>query len=632
MLIKRDTTKQKDAKELFQEQMMIFNYFDDYRKQSEEDAINCYKLLVGYKEEVNEDDNRSNLHIPRTYQIVDTIRARLVSTFFKSYPYLNFIPSPTQLMGATMNMQEEKAEVASALVNEQLKKNKIVAKFYDYLTSLLVFPLGILGVGWRYEEDFVKKKVPEPEVIQTQFGPQFSGKYVHQIRESRETIWDDNEIVNVDFFDFWGDPRGSDIDNARGVFQREFITYERLLRRLEFLDYIGEGTIYLDSVKELEELQGASTLEKGREKRLSEIGFSDGGTDVFQNIDYKSNKNAEFEILNYWEDNRRCMTINRQKTIYEGPSPYWRHRKKPFVIGRYDRLPNEFNGISAVKIIADLQDEENTIHNQRTDNVNFVINRMWKVRRGADIDESELVSRPHGIVHVDRPEDVDEFAMEDVAASSFNQQNIISTVMENTLATPPVIRGAEGRGDKTATETLKQTSNAGMRFDIKMKLFESLSVERLAYLMDMNNQQFIEDKRIIRLGPEKSMQWREIKPGEFIGEYDYRPASANIDPAANKQVRREQLTQMMQFLIQSKVPFVNYMALFKEWLESFDVENAEKFLLNQQELQQMMSSMGGGQQGQTASQEIENARTGRSRGRQPQTERNPTQQASGEVK
>ena len=57
-------------------------------------------------------------------------------------------------------------------------------------------------------------------------------------------------------------------------------------------------------------------------------------------------------------------------------------------------------------------------------------------------------------------------------------------------------------------------------------------------LMDMNNQQFIDDRRLVRLNLVDTVKWRSIDPGDLIGEYDYRPASPLLDPAVNKEVRR----------------------------------------------------------------------------------------------
>lgn len=647
MLINRDTTIQQQEKETTNGLITLFESFDDFRKQWDDHAIKWYQKLIGHREETEKEKERrengepvkSNLFIPRTYQIIDTIRARMLMALFKNRPYIEFVPIPSQQVRLSLQQSEDKAEIASALLDEQLNKNDIVAKFYDYLTSMLVFPAGVMGVGWKYEEDYVKRKVPEPEIIQTQYGAQYTGNYVYEVRESIETVWDDNEFVNIDYFDFWPDPKGSNLDDCRGVFQREFATRDDILQRLNFLDRLDEGIIYLQSVQELEKLRGVINLERGRERRLSEVGINDDMPEIFKNSnDERLNKNGEYELLHYWEDNRHAILVNREKCIYDGPSPYWRHRKKPFITSSYDRLPNQFYGMSAVQILNDLQEEENTIHNQRSDNVNFIINKMWKVRRGADIDKSQLVSEPAGVLEVDRMDDVEEFGMKDVAASSFHQQNFISQIMENTLATPPVIRGASSSGDQTATETLKQSNNASLRFDVKIQLFRSLDIKRMAYLADMNNQQFINSNRLVRLGTGQAMQWRNINPGEFIGERDYRPAGANVDPAANKQARREQLTQMMQFLLQSKVPFVNLYKLIEEWLQAFDIKNAEKFILPQEQAKQQMQMMMAAQQqasGEgmpTQAQQTQNAQTGRARGRRPQTTRSPQEQTSGQVR
>ena len=229
--------------------------------------MTCGKVFSPLGDE-DEEDNRSNLHIPRTYQIVDTIRARMLMALFKNKPYIEFTPAPSYQTRYSTQKSEDKAEVASSLVNEQLRKNNISAKFYDYLTSLLTFPKGILGVGWRYEEDYIKKKVQVPEIVQTPNGFQYTGDYVSQVQESRETIWDDNEIVNIDYFDFWPDPKGSNLDDCRGVFQREFVTKEELLQRLNFLDELNEGQIYLQSVKELEEITAISSSKIVADERI----------------------------------------------------------------------------------------------------------------------------------------------------------------------------------------------------------------------------------------------------------------------------------------------------------------------------------------------------------------------------
>src|SRR5690606_3707901 len=126
----------------------------------------------------------------------------------------------------------------------------------------------------------------------------------------------------------------------------------------------------------------------------------------------------------------------------------------------------------SVEIIQHLQAELNTQRNQRIDNASMILNRMWKVRRGADIDESELVSKPHGIIYVDQPDDVTEISFSDVPSSAYIEGNIIERDMENALSVPSVVRGVDPTRQETATEIVTKTSNAGVRFDVKIMLFE----------------------------------------------------------------------------------------------------------------------------------------------------------------
>ena len=600
-----------------------FRYADDYREQYAERAKRWYQLYVGYRDDVVE--GRSNLHIPRAYEQLDTIRARLTKSFISQRPYVEFMP---RILPRTTQDQvvdnERKADIASSLVDLQLDRNKIGSVFYDYVTSMLIFPCAIMSVGWRYEEKRVRRKEPimgpvmdpqtgwpaidwekvqpmvDPQTGQPVMDPQ-TGQQIPdpntmqplidvvgmEIVEKDEIAWDDNEVQNVDFFDFWPDPRGNDLDDCRFVFHREWMTRDDIEDKLEMLQMAHSGVVNEINWDEVTGDHG--NLEEGKWERLTSVGISpETSHGYFDDDDDDEVSPGElYEVLNYWEDERYCILINRVALAYDGPNPYWRHSTKPFVASSFEPLPNEFYGMSAMQLIEHLQEEINTHRNQRIDNVSLVLNRMWKVRRGADIDESELISRPAGIIHVDNPDDITEFAMNDITASSYNEEQAAKTDMENTLGVPAVVRGADAGRSETATEVVTKSTNAGMRFDIKIMLFEALGFKRLARLMDLNNQQFIDDQRIINLvGEEGADQWKEVTPFDIIGEFDYRPAGASIDPAANKEVRRQQLSHMMQFIIQSQNPFIHLDKLTRTWAESFDLRNVDKLIKTEEEMQQ----------------------------------------------
>src|SRR5690606_25296619 len=118
-----------DQDELTSELMARFKYAENWRKQYDERAIEWYKLYVGYVDKKT--PGRSNLHIPRTYEEIDALRARFVKSFVAQRPYVDFIPR----VSPSMNPEdiadlERRAEIASRLVDYQLDLNNFTAVFY----------------------------------------------------------------------------------------------------------------------------------------------------------------------------------------------------------------------------------------------------------------------------------------------------------------------------------------------------------------------------------------------------------------------------------------------------------------------------------------------------------------------
>lgn len=571
-----DTLERKQYRqdEITGEIKKIFNYFDSYRKQYEKKVIENYQTFIGYLKK--KEEGKSNLHIPKTYEILDTIRARILTTFFNKRPYIEFEPMPSAADIQNALIGQQKSEVAASFVDEQLEKNNIKSVFYDFVTQMLFSPASYISVGWRYEKKHIKRKTKVPEV--DPMTKSYTGRWFWDTVESEETIWDDNELNFVDFFDFWGDPDSSDLDDSRAVFHREWITKEKLREKLHLLQQIGDGIVYNVDIDKIPSLTDKG--EGGKFQRLSSVGISNSGYDPYKGSHSdRMNEKEEIELLHYWEDDRHAILVNRKEVIYDGANPYWRHRKKPFVKASYDQLPGEFYGLSAVDIIKPMQEELNTMHNQRMDNVNMLLNNMWKRLRGSSVKDSDLVSRPNGIIDVDDMNDLQPLEKRDIPQSAFMSEQKLNGDIQAALGTPANVRGAEASDNQSATEAQIVAQSAGTRFGVKIELFASVGIKRMAYLMDLNNQQFICDERAARIDPEDRNAWQSISPDDLIGEFDYRPATSSVEKAANKELRRQQLTEVLGFLMQSGVDFINYKLLIEEWLQEYDISNPEKFMI-----------------------------------------------------
>ncbi len=584
-----------------------FDYADSYRQQWEDRAVEGYKLYIGYRKEWEEDENgkrrrirRSNIHVPRPYELADALRARIVKSFFASRPYVEFIPKPdsTAANRAVLQANDRKARVAAALVDDQLDKNGIYRLWYDYVTCFLIFPLAIMSVGWRFEQRRVRRRVEVPAMMLDPRTLQpvpmldpITGQPVTQLQvtESLETAWDDNELRVVHFFDWWGDPAGYDIDSCRFCFEREELTWQQILERQELLAQhvaaVGAGQVFRLNKDDLPKT--SEFAQEGKWRLLSEVGReADPQGDHWERDEQPGDK---YEVLHYWTDTEHAMIVNRSQLAYMGENPYWRHGKKPYVITSFDPMPKELYGLSAMHIIRGLSEEHDTLRNQRIDAVSAALNRMWLRRRGADISDDQLVDRPNGIIDVDDFTDLQELPKSDVKVSGYNEEAIIKQDQENALGVAPVVRGVGSSRAQTATEIMNQTQGAAVRFDVKIALYQFTGFSRMVELMDMNNQQFIATERLVRLyDADNAWEWVTTRPGEIIGEYDYRPAGSNVDPTANKEVRRAQLGQMIEAVWKLNIPYFDRYKLVRLWAESFDLRNVDSLLLTPQDLQQMM--------------------------------------------
>lgn len=100
------------------------------------------------------------------------------------------------------------------------------------------------------------------------------------------------------------------------------------------------------------------------------------------------------------------------------------HGRRPYVLGLAMLETHKPLPVSVPELVKPLQDSINGLENQRNDNVLFVLNKRYKVKRGTNVDTTALVRNvPGGIVNVDNMEDMEELTYPDVTASSYQEED-----------------------------------------------------------------------------------------------------------------------------------------------------------------------------------------------------------------
>jgi len=545
-----------------------FNIAATARSTREDKFLRWYKLYRSYIEA--KDNNKANLFIPYTFGVIETVTPRIIGALFASRPYVSVVPLKAETV--------DNAKVLETLLDYQLtQKINIIEIATSWVKEALIYGTSILKVGWDYEEAEVW--VDEP--IASFMGMDIMPRRVKKVA----AIKDDPLVEHIDLWDFYVDPNGKTIDDAEYCIHKPYVSiaYLKRMEELGVFKNIDKVIKRINKDGQMYEIAGETQpYETGASDRLSSIGMQD-----VQKTDGK------VELLEYWQDDRVVVIANRSIVIRNEENPY-HHRKKPFVRLVDIPVPHEFYGIGEIEPIEHLQYELNSLRNQRMDNINLIINNMWKILRGADINPKQLVSRPGGIIEVDEMNDIEALPMTDVTGQSVEQaiENVRRDI-DNANGVYDYARGETTDRRETATTASILSTAANERFKLKITLIEDIGIRRLASLLIQLDQQYIDTNRCVYILGENGTNYKDVSPQDIRGQFDVMPLGSSIEPIHNKENRLVNLINLYNNLKDS--PFVNHPLLIKKILDAADFKDANSLIIENAEellLQQLMDGMG----------------------------------------
>lgn len=310
------------------------------------------------------------------------------------------------------------------------------------------------------------------------------------------------------------------------------------------------------------------------------------------------------EIICYHDKKRLVKVANRCTVIEEVENPFMRKSKmvdsvddmgnpikfelpeiKPFipVAPARDIVDGAmWYAKGEIEVIGDLQELLNDTQNQKTDNLNFALNRMWTLDPSQAHKIDEIQSVP-GAVFTVPPGSLQPVQQSNIGLDADNEIYRLQGMMRRATAADEIVQGASVKGAATATEINAQVVQAGARFSSKLENYESEFFKILANNMLKIMQIFLTQEQAVRLIGQAGVEWKNYNPGEYLGDYDVK---VQLEATASKVREVEKQSAMQFFLLASKMPFVNQEALFKVTARTlFDKDETELADLVQQQAQ-----------------------------------------------
>lgn len=505
----------------------------DWRQDSEDHWDTHYKDYRFYRKK-EEHVMRSNIYVPYIFAIVESVVPKLLNTIFSSSPIISVIA-------------REGGDTDLAYLLERFLDYAFQEEALDFYSTM---------------EDFFK----EACIYGTSFMkvlPRFLGLDVPE--------FDYIDADPVDIYKIFPDPRSRSLKKADWIIHKDWIEYDRLLEQ-------AKQGIYKKSIVETlkEKYETEWNVDKYKRERIESIDReSDWG--------YNPTRKA-VEILEYWDRDEIVSVAGREVVLKREPNPF--KGLLPFVMTRYTAVPHEFYGIGIPEMAQTLQQELNDLRNQRMDNVNIIINRMFIANKYSDIDFDTLVSYPGNVILAGDVEDVKPLDTRDVTRSCYMEEERLITDIQNVTGEWEYGRGQPPERRETATGIIRLQQAGNIRFDSIVKRIEFGTMRALAKMFIWYAYHFLPPERMMTIVGEedfarrRGMRFYELSPHDILRQYHFQPLGSSV--SAVKEMRAQQMLNLYNIFNQD--PMIDQEELRRMTMQALDVKNIDKLLISEEDM------------------------------------------------
>lgn len=461
--------------------MSDFNARDNWRTPYEDQLWYDEYRLFWSNQLLTKTPTRAKVFVPIVNQIVQIATSKLVG-FVSGSDDLFDVDTPSQL-------DENIAKNIELLIEDQLSQNKFDKKFTDFVTQLLLYGTSYFAVDWEEKWAHVYEDVTTIESVTDEVTGEVREVTKTEPTKKYKCVANRPRLTVLDILDVFPAQNYQDIDDMPGIFIRRWMNVSEFRDMLKNSDYFGNEAV-ASKLEGSEKFQGSRQYRKVSRGEMSTVKFD------------------QIELLEFWgpfdldgdgiKEECQIVIANREVVVRAVPNPF-HHQKRPVVKASCINIPMEFYGMSLVQPVLALQEEVNTVRRQKLDMTSLSINRMWKVNIGSNIEESQLVSRPNGVIYVEEMDDIALVEPVQVPTDAWTDSNLIVqdmmnvTVPQSLTGTASDLRGANQPG--TARINVTQALE---KFATIAKNIEDQALVPMLEMMYQLDLQYLNDSRIIR--------------------------------------------------------------------------------------------------------------------------------------
>ena len=498
------------------------SYLDaNYRRQWERNiALFQSQHPTGSKYHTTGYAHRSRLFRPKTRSAIRTNEAAIASAFFATEDVVSVYP-----MNDSDIEQRESALVLKHLLQYRLTKTipwfqTLVAAYQEALVMGSV----ISHQYWEYKETKVKTEEP---VIDYDGNPVLNDDGTESTNTTTTSKVEKDcpyirliaaENFRIDPASDWNDP----VNSSPFVIEVIPMYIQDVLEKMSDIDPKTQEPKWkrlkvnqlMEASKKSEFDSTRQTRQKHRQDPLSERSNNISEyTTVFvhKNIVRKDGKDWLF----YTAGTQYLLTDPKPLSeVY----PHLAIGERPYVMGSPTIEAHKIYPSSMVEMTQDLQTAANDIANQRSDNVQLVLNKRYHIRRSSNIDIHALKrSVPGGSVMMDDPmTDVQIVNTPDVTASAYEEQDRLNVDFDD-------IAGNFSQGTVQTNRMMNETvggmemlgANANSMMEFMVRTFAETWVQPVLMQLIKLEQYYETDEVVLNVATNRAAEDTGQNPDDF---------------------------------------------------------------------------------------------------------------------
>lgn len=455
----------------------------------------------------------SNVSPPIMAQRVNTVYAKLLKNFSTKRPFWSGDSADA--------MYKPHAEALAKYLN-MLSSSPFHLNL-DSLNRKAFYDLPSLGtqfyeVSWEYRQvPFINGEAQDYRVVQ-------NGPYV--------------ELIKIE--DFLTRPYWDDLQRAPWLAVKFKLTWGELKEKGASGRYANVGEVLDYFIKEFSDEERAEFERQGINPEVAQ--------------DYDTTKIFDlYRFHAYWDVNGDGILEDIKGVIelesgillrVESNNIGWR------LVGRipFFEIPGNLYGIGLGHQLEFLQDEGETLHNMRLDNLQLAMIKMFKARRGSGIEPNETFY-PGKIWLMDQPEDFGVLEFPDLSNSSYMAENLVNQYADRISGANDALAGQADMTLKSGGGAEAQKFMASMASTILDAQFDTVEtyyaeMGRMLVILLAANRDLVDYSMVDEKEAELIKEVLALTPDELPFKFKFKIETTDV--ARSEEMRKQNFAQFMQ--------------------------------------------------------------------------------------